>query len=163
MILKSLAMTRLTQSNEQWIEGVEVCPLKLLPNEKGRLMEIQRADDKIFPGFGQVYITSTLPGIVKAWYRHTTQIDQIAVMVGLLKLVLYDDRETSPTRGKINTIFLGELAPKLVQIPPGIWHGFQTIGEREAFALHLNSVAFQADAPDEDRLPYDTNIIPYQW
>jgi dTDP-4-dehydrorhamnose 3,5-epimerase len=52
-------------------------------------VEIQRADDKIFPGFGQVYITSTLPGIVKAWYRHTTQIDQIAVIVGLLKLVLY--------------------------------------------------------------------------
>jgi dTDP-4-dehydrorhamnose 3,5-epimerase len=156
-------MLQSTEATDQWIEGVQVCPLKLLPNEKGRLMEVQRADDRIFPGFGQVYITSTLPGIIKAWYRHETQIDQIAVIVGMLKLVLYDNRENSLTRGKINTIFLGELAPKLVQIPPGIWHGFQAIGEREAFALHLNSVAFQADSPDEERLPFDTNLIPYQW
>lgn len=151
------------QSIDQWIEGVQVCHPKLLPNEKGRLMEVQRADDKIFPGFGQVYITSTLPGIIKAWYRHETQIDQIAVVVGMLKLVLYDNRENSSTKDKINTIFLGELSPKLVQIPPGIWHGFQAIGEREAFALHLNSVAFQVDSPDEQRLSFDTNLIPYQW
>jgi dTDP-4-dehydrorhamnose 3,5-epimerase len=162
-INETLTMSLLTQSTEGWIEGVKVCSLKLLPNEKGRLMEIQREDDVIFPGFGQTYITSTFPGIIKAWYRHEKQIDQIAVIVGTLKLVLYDDRENSPSYGQINTIFLGELAPKLVQIPPAIWHGFQAIGTQEAFAVHLNSVAFQADAPDEDRLPFNTNLIPYHW
>lgn len=160
---KASTLFESTKTPEQGIEGVRVCPLKLLPNERGRLMEIQRADDDIFPGFGQAYITSTFPNTIKAWYRHTTQIDQIAVIVGLLKLVLYDSRESSPTYGKIDTIFLGELAPKLVQIPPGIWHGFQALGEREAFALHLNSVPFQADAPDEERLPLDSDLIPYCW
>ena len=145
------------------IEGVHIQPLKLLPNGRGRLMEVQRADDPNFPGFGQVYITSTYPGVVKAWYRHHRQIDQIAVVSGLLQLVLYDPRENSKTAGLINEIYLGELAPKLVLIPPGIWHGFRAIGAREAFALHLNSLPLSAEYPDEDRLPADDPSIPFQW
>jgi len=145
------------------IEGVHIQPLKLLPNNRGRLMEVQRADDPNFPGFGQAYITSTYPGVDKAWYRHHRQIDQIAVISGLLQLVLYDPRESSKTAGLINEIYLGELAPKLVLIPPGIWHGFRAIGTREAFALHLNSLPFSAEHPDEDRLPADDPSIPFQW
>jgi dTDP-4-dehydrorhamnose 3,5-epimerase len=156
-------MVQSLESVKGGIAGVEIVPLKLLPNDKGRLMEIQRADSPEFLGFGQAYITSTYPGVIKAWYRHTRQIDQIAVIIGLLKLVLYDTRENSPTYGKLDTIFLGELAPKLVQFPPGIWHGFQAIGDRETFAVHLNSIAFQFDAPDEERLPIDTDLIPYRW
>ena len=145
------------------IIGVKVAPLKLLPNDRGRLMEIQRQDDPLFPGFGQAYITSTFPNVIKAWYKHSEQIDQIAVISGMLKLVLYDNRENSLTYGKVNTIFLGELAPKLVQIEPEIWHGFQAIGEKEAFAIHLNSIAFKHDETDEERLPPDSELIPYQW
>lgn len=150
-------------SNKKWIEGVQVCPLKLIPNERGRLMEVQRVDDPWFPGFGQAYITSTFPGVIKAWYRHAIQVDQITVIKGLLKLVLYDSRENSDTSGQLDTIILGELAPKLVQIPPGIWHGFQAIGEQETFALHLNTVAFKIEEPDEERLPVNSEQIPYQW
>ena len=74
------------------IDGVRVVPLKLIRNERGRLIEVQRRDDAHFLGFGQAYITSTLPGVVKAWYRHARQIDQIALMKGTLKLVLFDSR-----------------------------------------------------------------------
>lgn len=126
-------------------------------------MEVQRSDDPLFPGYGQSYITSTFPGIVKAWYRHHRQIDQIAVVKGLLKLVLYDGREDSPSHGVVNEIIIGELAPKLVQIPPGIWHGFQSIGTEETFLLHLNSAAFDFEDTDEDRLPADDRSIPYSW
>ena len=143
--------------------GVHVAALKLLPNARGRLMEVQRADDAIFPGFGQVYITSTYPAVVKAWYRHHRQIDQIAVVKGLLKLVLFDARPDSATHGRVQEIILGELAPKLVQIPPGLWHGFQALGNEECFLLHLNSRAFDADGPDEDRVPADSSEIPYRW
>src|SRR6185436_8042142 len=93
------------------IAGVTIAPLKLVPNEKGRLMEVQRADDPHFPGFGQVYVTQTFSGVVKAWYRHTKQIDQLAVITGLIKLVLFDDRAKSATRGSVVEILLGELAP----------------------------------------------------
>jgi len=145
------------------IEGVKILPLKVLFNERGRLMEVQREDDEIFPGFGQVYITSTHPGVIKAWYRHYSQIDQIALVSGSMKLVLYDARKSSFSYAVVSTIMLEEHTPKLVQIPPGIWHGFQAIDQREAFVLHLNSQAFQTAQPDEDRLPYDTELIPYRW
>lgn len=145
------------------IEGVHVTILKLLPNERGRLMEVQRSDDAFFPGFGQVYVTQSLNGVVKAWYRHRRQVDQIAVISGLVKLALYDDREASPTNGALNEIIFGELAPKLVQIPPGVWHGFKAIGSTDAFLLHLNSIPFDPNDPDEERLPTDHKSIPYHW
>jgi dTDP-4-dehydrorhamnose 3,5-epimerase len=145
------------------LEGVRIVSLKLLPNAKGRLMEVQRADDSLHPGFGQVYITSTYPGVVKAWYRHHQQIDQIALVKGLLKLVLFDVRTESATAGRIQEIIIEERAPRLVQIPPGLWHGFQAMGPDECFLLHLNSRVFHAEQPDEDRLPPDSAEIPYQW
>ena len=148
---------------EHTISGVVVNDLKLLPNDRGRLMEIQRADEPDFPGFGQAYVTSTYAGVVKAWYRHKIQVDQIVVVTGLLKLVLYDDRDGSLTNGVVQEIVLGDLAPRLVRIPTGIWHGFQAIGGREAFVLHLNTVAYDPDSLDEERVQPDSDLIPYRW
>jgi len=147
----------------QLIEGVHVAPLKLLPNERGRLMEVQRRDDPHCPGIGQVYVTQSFNGVVKAWYRHARQIDQLAVVTGLVKLVLYDDRAGSVSCGEVCEIILGELAPKLVLIPPGVWHGFQAIGTQDAFLLHINSEPFDSERPDEDRLAADDPSIPYRW
>ena len=126
-------------------------------------MEVQRCDDSLYPGFGQVYVTSTRPGVIKAWYRHKTQIDQIALAKGGLKLALFDSRKSSPTRDQCHEIIMEESAPLLVQIPPGVWHGFQATGPGETFLLHLNSVPFDFDTPDEERLPADDPSIPYVW
>ena len=145
------------------IDGVVLTPLKLLPNERGRLMEVQRRDDSAFPGFGQVYVTQSFAGVIKAWYRHRVQIDQIAAITGLIKLVLYDDRSDSPTRGELMEVMLGDLVPRLVLIPPGIWHGFRAVGETSAFLLHLNSEPHNPDAVDEERLDPGDPYIPYQW
>jgi dTDP-4-dehydrorhamnose 3,5-epimerase len=145
------------------IAGVLIQPLKLLPSARGRLMEVQSRDDAIYPGFGQVYVTSTRPGIVKAWYRHHRQTDQIAPITGIVKLVLYDNRPDSLSHASVTEILLDESAPQLVQIPTGVWHGFKAIGSTEAFLLHLNSVPYSALAPDEDRLPADDASIPYHW
>jgi dTDP-4-dehydrorhamnose 3,5-epimerase len=145
------------------IDGVVVVPLKLLPNARGRLMEIVRRSDPDVIAFEQVYLTSTYPGVVKAWYRHHHQVDQIASISGLVRLVLFDGREDSPSSGAIQEIHLGDLAPRLVRIPPGVWHGFQAVGIHEAFLLHLNSHAFDPAQPDEDRLDPDDPRIPFVW
>ncbi len=145
------------------IDGVVVTPLKLLPNDRGRLMEVQRRDSPEFPGFGQVYVTQSFAGVVKAWYRHSKQIDQLAAITGLVKLVLYDTRDNSPTHGSVMEIMLGEMMPRLVLIPPGIWHGFQAVGDSSAFLLHVNSEPFHPDAPDEERLDSTDPLIPYRW
>lgn len=145
------------------IEGVIVTPLKRVENERGGLMEVQRCDDPHFPGFGQVYVTQSLAGVVKAWYRHTTQVDQIAAINGRVKLVLYDEREGSPTRSRLNEVMMGEDSPNLVLIPPGIWHGFIAMGDTGAYLLHLNDQAFNFGQPDEEKIAIDDPRIPYRW
>ena len=145
------------------IAGVIVTDLKLVSNERGGLMEVQRCDDPQFPGFGQVYVTRTFSGVVKAWYRHRRQVDQIAAVAGAVKLVLYDDRDASPSRGRLQEIFVGADAPRLVQIPPMVWHGFMAIGRGDALILHLNDRPFDFAAPDEERRASDDGTIPYSW
>nr|MBP7529564.1 dTDP-4-dehydrorhamnose 3,5-epimerase family protein [Syntrophorhabdaceae bacterium] len=90
------------------IDGVAVKTLNVIPDERGRLMEILRNDDDIFTQFGQVYMTTTYPGVVKAWHYHKKQEDFIACIKGMIKLVLYDDREGSPTRGQIDEFYTGD-------------------------------------------------------
>jgi dTDP-4-dehydrorhamnose 3,5-epimerase len=145
------------------IDGVRVVLLKKVVNDRGHLMEVQRNDDEHFTGFGQAYVTCTLPGVIKAWYRHHEQIDQIAVIRGRAMLVLYDERQDSPTAGRTQECVLSDELPTLVQIPPGIWHGFQSRGPEPLVLLHLNSVPQDASHPDEDRRPPDSNDIPYAW
>ena len=151
------------KTNSGKIEGFNVVPLKVVRNERGHLMEVQRRDDAIFPGFGQVYVTSTRPGVIKAWYRHKTQLDQIALVSGKLKLVLFDSRSSSSSQGQLCEIMIEEEQPSLVQIPAGVWHGFQAVGSDPAFLLHLNSVPFDFDKPDEERIAPDDPLIPYRW
>ncbi len=146
-----------------FIDGVVVTPLTLLANERGRLLEVQRSDDPAFPGFGQIYVTQSFSGVVKAWYRHRVQVDQIAAITGLVKLVLFDDREGSPTKGAITEVIMGELAPKLVLIPSGVWHGFKAIGDTGAFLVHINNKAFAPDSPDEERCEVGSPQVPYAW
>jgi dTDP-4-dehydrorhamnose 3,5-epimerase len=140
-----------------------VVPLKKVVNERGYLLEIQRADDAHYPGFGQAYVTMTLPGVVKAWYRHHKQVDQIALSAGSLLLVLFDDRRESPTNGLLQEIRISEQAPLLVQIPAGVWHGFQALGGEPTCLLHLNTIPIDLDNKDEDRLPPDAATIPFRW
>jgi dTDP-4-dehydrorhamnose 3,5-epimerase len=145
------------------INGVSTIPLKKVTNDRGHLMEVQREDDPQYPGFGQAYITCTPPGVVKAWYRHHKQVDQIALVKGELVIALYDARKDSKTCNNLMEINNSEQSPLLIQIPPGVWHGFKSVGNEAAYLLHLNSVAFDFEHTDEDRLPIDSPLIPYEW
>lgn len=145
------------------IWGVVVKPLRVIPDERGRLMEILRADDPIFEKFGQVYLTTTYPGIIKAWHFHKFQDDNITVVKGMLKLVLYDMREDSPTKGELNEFFLGEHNPLLVHVPKGVHHGWKCISTEEALVINCVTEPYNYKQPDEYRLPYNTDQIPYDW
>ncbi len=145
------------------IEGVRVKPLRMIPDERGRLMELLRADDEIFIKFGQVYMTTVYPGVVKAWHYHKKQYDNFVAVRGMIKLVLYDPREDSPTRGEINEFFLGDWNPQLVQIPPGVYHGFKCISETEAIVINIPTEVYDHAQPDEYRLDPHKGGIPYDW
>jgi dTDP-4-dehydrorhamnose 3,5-epimerase len=145
------------------IHGVKTKPLRVIPDERGRLMEILRRDDPVFQTFGQVYMTTTYPGVVKAWHYHKSQTDNVAVMRGMVKLVLYDPREDSPTRGEVNQFFVGEHNPLLIQIPHGVYHGWKCIGEYEAIIINIPTEVYCYDQPDEHRVDPHENDIPYDW
>ncbi len=145
------------------IEGVRVKPLRMIPDERGRLMELLRADDELFIKFGQVYMTTVYPGVVKAWHYHKKQYDNFVAVRGMIKLVLYDAREGSPTRGEINEFFIGDWNPQLVQIPPGVYHGFKCISETEAIVINIPTEVYNYAQPDEYRLDPHKGGIPYDW
>ena len=77
------------------IEGVKVKKLKVIPDERGRLMEMLRSDDDLFVKFGQVYMTTAYPGVVKGWHLHDVQWDNVVCVKGMIKLVLHDARDGS--------------------------------------------------------------------
>lgn len=145
------------------IEGVKTKQLKVIPDERGRLMEILRCDEDVFEKFGQVYLTTTYPGVVKAWHMHTGQTDNIACVRGMIKLAVYDPREGSPTRGEVRQFFLGVHNPLLVQIPPNLYHGWMCVGPEEALIINCPTEAYNAREPDEVRLDPHENDIPYDW
>ena len=145
------------------IEEVWVKRLKVVPDERGRLMEILRADDEGFTGFGQVYMTTNYPGVVKAWHRHERQTDMVSCLKGMIKLVLFDARHGSPTEGTVSEFFIGEHDPRLVRIPPGVYHGWKCISEEESIVVNVPTEPYDYAEPDELRLPWDTDEIPYDW
>lgn len=145
------------------IEGVKTKKLAFIPDDRGRLMEILRCDDSIFEKFGQVYLTTCLPGTIKAWHAHKRQNDNIAVISGMARIVLCDLREGSKTRGEINEFYSGDFSPLLVHIPAGVYHGFACVGDKEALLLNVPTNPYDRENPDELRLPFDTPEIRFSW
>jgi dTDP-4-dehydrorhamnose 3,5-epimerase len=145
------------------IEGVVVKKLRVIPDERGRVMEILRCDDELFEKFGQVYMTTSYPGVIKAWHFHKKQDDNMTVVKGMMKVVLYDGRKDSPTYGELNEFFVGEHNPVLIHIPKGVYHGWKNIGTEEAIVINTVTEPYNYENPDEHRLPYDDPSIPYDW
>ena len=146
------------------IEGVKTKPLRLIPDERGFLLEILRADEsEIFTTFGQVYISATYSGVVKAWHYHQKQVDHFTCVHGMMKVVLYDGRDGSPTRGQVNEFFLGVHNPILLRIPAGVTHGFKCISEHEALIINVPTEVYVYGEPDEFRLDAHDPSIPYDW
>ncbi len=148
---------------EQLIEGVHVKNLKVVPDDRGRLMEILRRDDPFFEEFGQVYLSTTYPGVVKGWHYHEAQTDMIACLKGMIKLVLYDARDGSPTNGLVNEFFIGEHSSRLVKVPKGVYHGWKCVSEVEAYVLNAPDKTYDYERPDEHRVDPHDNEIPYDW
>ena len=157
------APTKFETATRVRIEGVKVKPLRCIPDERGWLMEILRVDDgELFSKFGQVYVSATYPGVVKAWHYHRRQVDNFACVAGMVKLVLVDTRENSPTRGAVNEFFLGTQNPMLVQVPNLVYHGWKCISLEPSLVVNVPNEAYDYDEPDEYRLdPHGT--LPYDW
>ncbi len=143
------------------IDGVKVIPLKQILDERGKVMHMLKATDPHFINFGEIYFSVGYPGVVKAWHEHTTMTLNNACMSGKIKLVLYDARPKSPTKGEIMELFLGEDNYCLVQIPPGIVNGYKNYGTVPAILANCATEPHRREEMiKSDPLRKD---IPYTW
>jgi dTDP-4-dehydrorhamnose 3,5-epimerase len=145
------------------IQGVEIKKLKVIPDERGFVMEILRLDDSFYKKFGQTYLSVVNPGVIKAWHYHKIQTDHFAVVKGMVKVALYDQREESKTYQEINEFFIGEQNPCLIVIPPMVVHGMKGISIEPAYLINCPTELYNYKQPDEYRInPVDPKI-PYDW
>lgn len=143
------------------IEDVKIKPLKRIPDERGMIIHMLRNDDLEFEKFGEIYFSIVYPDVIKGWHIHKEMTLNYAVISGMIKLALYDDREKSSTKGEVQEIFLGEYNYILVTIPPKVWNGFKGIGKKPAIVA--NCATIPHDPNEIDRIDPFENHIPYDW
>ena len=147
------------------IRGVEVRDLQVNTDERGHLVEVFREDWELFDGDPAMsYYSLTHPGVVRAWHRHSRgQIDYFICPRGKIKVGVYDDRESSPTQGELETFVIGEHNQRAIRIPGACWHGFKAIGGEPALMINFPTNLYDYEDPDDERLPFDTEKIPLDW
>ncbi len=146
------------------LEGVSQKEIQNIITRNGITTELYRPEWPVGPDEVRHIIHATLrANAISAWHVHEYQTDTIFVTSGSIKLVLFDDRPNSTTRGDINVFHLSRMRPTVITIPPGIWHGLQNIENSESSFINYFDRAYVYTDPDEWRLPSDTDKIPYQF
>lgn len=119
------------------IHDVIITPLKRFPDERGAVMHMLKSTDESFQGFGEVYCSMVYPGVIKGWHFHTRVTRNYIVLSGMIRLVLSDMRDSSPSRGAVQEIYMGEQHYVRVTIPPQIWSSFKGIGLLPAWVVDI--------------------------
>jgi len=144
------------------IDGVLVTGLRQVVDERGAVLHHMRSDAPEFTTFGECYFSEMIPGAVKAWKCHREQTQHLAVPIGRVRFVIYDDRELSPTNVSLEVVELGRPDHyNRLRIPKGLWYGFTCLSDQPALI---------ANCTDEPHDPTDTELraehdprIPYHW
>lgn len=143
------------------IEGVEIFPLRRIQDERGLVMHMLKASDPHFEKFGEIYFSVIFPGVIKAWHLHSRMTINYVVVVGNIKLVLFDSRASSKTKDQLQEIYFGQVNYQLVRVPPGVVNGFTAVGGEKAIVANCADIPHD---PDEiTRIDPFTPTIPYDW
>ena len=125
-------------------------------------MHMLKKDSTDFTQFGEIYFSTVYPNVVKGWHIHTRMTLNYAVVDGMIKLVLYDDRKNSSTKGELMEIYMGEDNYVLVTIPPLVWNGFKGIGVKTAILANCSDIPH--DPTEIKRMdPLKNKVIKYNW
>ena len=143
------------------IDGVKIVPLKQIPDERGKVMHMLKSTDPHFTRFGEIYFSVIYPGVIKGWHLHKKMEINYAVPVGMIKLVLYDTRKNSSTKGELMELFIGEDNYVLVKVPIGVINGFKCVGTKPAYVANCANIPH--DPNEIVRMDPLTKDIPYDW
>ena len=161
MIYKNKELLSLPGVKGEYIEGIEIKSLNKIPDERGTILHMMRSDEEIFNGFGEIYFSTIYPNVIKGWHIHDKMILNYAVIEGMIKLVLYDDRTNSLTKGNLMEIYTGDDNYLLVKVSPKIWNGFKGIGKKRAILANCASIPHNpSEISRKD--PFNSDI-PYKW
>ena len=143
------------------IDGVQMTRLRKIPDERGGIYHMLKESDPHFIKFGEIYFSIAYPGVVKGWHEHTKQTQNYAVIDGMIKLVLFDNRKDSKTFNKVHELFIGEENYSLITIPTGIIMGYKCIGTKKSILANCSTLTHD---PNE-MINYDPlgNKVPYKW
>jgi dTDP-4-dehydrorhamnose 3,5-epimerase len=139
------------------IENVRVIDLVCNEDDRGYLIEIARyAEDPAAHGvvhkFGQVYLVGDpVRGTIRAFHKHEELWDWFFISHGSAKFILVDDRDQSPTKGEMMTILASSRRPRLIVVPPGVFHGWMSL-EDDTQMVSVASHTYNPNKPDETRI-----------
>lgn len=134
--------------------NIKITPLTKIADERGAVFHMLRNDDKVFQKFGEIYFSLAYPGVVKGWHRHSEMTLNYAVIQGMIKLVVTDEKD-------FMEIYTGDLDYKLITIPPGLWNGFKCIGDKPCIVANCATTPYNKDEI-ETIDPY-SDFIDYNW
>jgi len=143
------------------INGVVHKEVRNVIKDNGYLTEMFRPEWFENTAIGQVFRVSLQPGAISAWHVHEETTDRLSIILGVVKVVLYDARPDSPTAGMINEFKLSENRPGTIFIPPGVWHGVQNIHYQGSAIINMVDKAYKYENPDHLRIPFNDPQIPY--
>lgn len=143
------------------IEGVLIEKLKVIADSRGKVMHMLRRDSAYFNGFGEIYFSVINKDSIKAWRKHSNMTQNFAVPHGKARIVIYDDRENSPSKGRTMEIETGEDNYCLVKIPPMLWYGFKGISDAPALIANCSDIPH--DPEEIKRIDCSDPLIPYTW
>jgi dTDP-4-dehydrorhamnose 3,5-epimerase len=143
------------------IDGVKIIKKKVISDDRGKILHMLKCDDENFVKFGEIYFSYVFPKKIKAWHLHKKMTLNYVAVFGSIKIVLYDDRKESKTKGEIQEIYLSNENHELVVIPPLIWNGF--ISADKNLAILANCSDIPHDKSEIIRSNYNDPKFPYEW
>ncbi len=161
MVFKNQDLMTIKGVKGQPINGVEIKKIEKIPDERGAIFHMLRNDEEIFEQFGEIYFSKVYRDIIKAWHIHSEMKLNYAVIYGMVKMVLFDDREASPTKGNLMEIFLGDENYLLVKVPANVWNGFKGFGTDFSIVANCATIPHRVD--EISRLDPFSEKIPYSW
>jgi dTDP-4-dehydrorhamnose 3,5-epimerase len=145
--------------NERLIDGILFSPAKKIYHEFGDIFHIMRNFDQGFVGFGEVYISNVKYNEIKAWKRHFQMTSNMVVPMGIVKIVIFDDRLQSSTNGIFNEFLLSPENYYRLTIPPNLLYGFKGLGKNTNMIINI------ADIPHDpiEQINYNKDFLTYKW
>lgn len=119
--------------------------LQIKSDARGNLAEFVKS-----PGFGQVFISRTKPGITRGNHFHHIKTEKFMVVAGegLIRLRHVEG-------GEMLEYHVRGADYRVVDIPPGYTHSITNIGTKPMITLFWASEIFDANRPDTYFLPVD--------